>query len=219
VIDSATVLLVDDHVMVAEGLAAALAATPDIALIGIAHSIEAAEAAVTEDRPDVVVLDSRLPDVETPEAIARLLDRTPETQIIVLGVFAEYKAVMQALEAGASGYLLKRQRLSELAAAVHTVRAGGRALASDLVNTLVEEISSPTSRRYQLTARELEVLGRLAVGASTAAVSQQLELSVNTVRNHVQSAIRRLGAHSKLEAISIARREGLIGVEPRERVS
>ena len=88
--------------------------------------------------------------------------------------------------------------------------AGGRVLAAQLVDALVDRLSTPAPRRFNLTNREIDVLTRLAAGASTATISEQLLLSVNTVRNHVQSAIRRLGAHSKLEAISIARREGLL---------
>ena len=205
-----SVLIIDAHVMVAEGLGVALDAVDDIAVCGVAHSFDAGLARVLRAAPEVIVLDARLPDVETADAVRALLVGAPTAHIIVLGAAADYQAVMQALEAGASGYLLKGQRLSELADAVRTVHAGGRALAADLVNTLVDRLSSPSNRRYHLTARELDVLGRLADGASTIAVSQQLDLSVNTVRNHVQSALRRLGAQSQLEAISIARREGLI---------
>ena len=204
------VLVIDAHAMVAEGLATALGAVDDIEVLGIAHSLEDGLARIVDAPPDVIVLDARLGECDAAESIRVLRLEAPTAQVIVLGASADYQAVMQALEAGASGYLLKGQRLSELADAVRTVSAGGRALAAELVNTLVDQLSAPQRRRYHLTARELEILGRLADGASTAAVSEQLGLSVNTVRNHVQSAIRRLGAHSKLEAISIARREGLI---------
>ncbi|MCU1398434.1 MAG: response regulator transcription factor [Acidimicrobiales bacterium] len=206
----AAVLIVDGHAMVAEGLAMALDALDDIAVLGIAHNLDDAVAKSIDGAPDVIVLDARLGDRDVAESIRVLRQAMPSVQVIVLGATADYQTVMQALEAGANGYLLKGQRLSELADAVRAVRAGGRALAAELVNTLVDRLSAPLSRRFHLTARELEILGRLADGASTAAVSAQLGLSVNTVRNHVQSAIRRLGAHSKLEAISIARREGLI---------
>ncbi|MCU1389658.1 MAG: response regulator transcription factor [Ilumatobacteraceae bacterium] len=207
---SAAVLIIDGHAMVAEGLATALDAIDDIAVVGIARTLDEAMADIADTCPDVIVLDARLGDGDAAESIRALRLALPSVHVIVLGASADYQAVMLALEAGASGYLLKGQRLSELADAVRTVRAGGRALAAELVNTLVDRLSAPLSRRFHLTARELEILGRLADGASTAAVSEQLGLSVNTVRNHVQSAIRRLGAHSKLEAISIARREGLI---------
>ncbi|MCU1393726.1 MAG: response regulator transcription factor [Ilumatobacteraceae bacterium] len=211
------VMIVDGHPMVGEGLGAALGVNADIDVVAVAATLSQAIDLLAEAAAEVVVLDASLGDLDTPAAVAAMLARSSSVQIIVLGADAEYTAVLAALEAGASGYLLKAQQLSELAEAVRTVRGGGRALAGQLVNTLVDRLSSASNRRYHLTARELDVLGRLAEGASTAAVAQELDLSVNTVRNHVQSAIRRLRAHSKLEAISIARREGLIGSVPPRR--
>lgn len=206
-----SVLIVDDHAMVAEALADALVASGDISIAGIAFTNGSALALAAERQPDVIVLDSHLPDTDIVELIGAFHETLSAARIVVLGAGADYKVVMRALEAGASGFLLKDQRIRELVDAVRTVHAGGRALAADLVNALVDRLSSPIDRRFVLTEREVDVLGRLADGATTIAVSRELTLSVNTVRNHVQSAIRRLGAHSKLEAISIARRQGLIG--------
>ena len=213
------VLIVDDHAMVAEALGASLAASGDIVVAGIALTNASGLALAGQTAPDVIVLDSHLPDSDIVELIRAFHDTVPQARIIVLGAGADYKVVMRALEAGASGFLLKGQRVSELVDAVHTVHAGSRALAAELVSAIVDRLSAPATRRFALTDREIEVLARLADGATTVAVSRDLRLSVNTVRNHIQSAIRRLGAHSKLEAISIARREGLIGEQSDQWVS
>jgi DNA-binding NarL/FixJ family response regulator len=208
--DTKTVLLVDDHAMVAEGLGAALSAYDGISVVGVAVTVGQGLTMAAGLQPDVVVLDSSLPDGDAPDAIARFLEVLPSGAVIVLGSSSDYNAVVRALEAGARGFLVKDQRVAELADAVRAVTAGGRVLAAQLVDALVDRLSTPAPRRFNLTNREIDVLNRLAAGASTATISEQLLLSVNTVRNHVQSAIRRLGAHSKLEAISIARREGLL---------
>jgi DNA-binding NarL/FixJ family response regulator len=207
-----TVLLVDDHAMVAEGLALALESAGDITVVGVAMSVEQGLAMAAATAPDAIVLDAGMPEGDSADIVGRFLSALPTSALIVLGSTSDPESVMRTIEAGARGFLVKDQRASELADAVHAVTDGGRVLAAQLVDALVHRLSAPAPRRYNLTNREIDVLSHLAEGLSTVKVSEQLLLSVNTVRNHVQSAIRRLGAHSKLEAISIARREGLLNV-------
>jgi DNA-binding NarL/FixJ family response regulator len=167
---------------------------------------------VTRVCPAVVVLDYNLPDGHAPEGIAAIRKACPETAIVVLSDVSDYHTVVRTLEAGADGYLLKDQTIDELVEAVRSVCNGGRPLAPRLVAALVSRLTRTTTPAQQLSRREIEVLRLLAQGLSTAELSTQMELSINTVRNHVQKAIRRLGAHSKLEAVAIAQREGIISV-------
>ena len=160
--------------------------------------------------PAVVVLDDNLPDGDAPEGITALREARPDTAILVLSAIADYHAVVRTLEAGADGYLLKDQTMDELVDAVRSVSKGGRPLAPRLVSALVTRLTRTTTPAQQLSRREIEVLRLLAQGLSTAELSVQMQLSINTVRNHVQKAIRRLGAHSKLEAVAIAQREGIV---------
>lgn len=204
-----TVMLVDDHAMVAEGLALALESGGDIAVVGVATSVDEALTMAAGGAPDAIVLDASMIERDPDDVVERFVASLPSTALIILGTRTDPDSVVRSIEAGARGFLIKHQRASELADAVHAVTEGGRVLAAQLVDALVDRLGAPR-RRYTLTNREIDVLSHLADGLSTVKVSEMLVLSVNTVRNHVQSAIRRLGAHSKLEAISIARREGLL---------
>jgi DNA-binding NarL/FixJ family response regulator len=213
------VLIVEDHAMVAEGLRVLLDANDDISVIGVALTIADGVEMAASLQPAVIVLDFKLPDGDAPDSIADFLQASPASKLVVLSAASDYNSVVRSLEAGANGFLLKNQRASDLADAVRTVYAGGRALAAQLVSTLMHRISGAARAELNLTRREIDVLARLAEGASTERISKELALSVHTVRNHVQSAIRRLGAHSKLEAISIARREGFLSGNHQEALS
>ena len=204
------VAIIEDHVMVSEALKIALSAQPDIDVVGTAPTLREGVALVARLNPAVVVLDYKLPDGEAPEGIAAIRAVSGTAAILVLSAVSDYHTVVRTLEAGADGYLLKDQTMDELIAAVRSVNNGGRPLAPKLVSALVTRLSRTTTPAHQLSGREIEVLGLLAQGLSTAELSTRLQLSINTVRNHVQRAIRRLGAHSKLEAVAIAQREGII---------
>ncbi|MGZ4725330.1 MAG: response regulator [Ilumatobacteraceae bacterium] len=203
--------IIEDHVMVSQALKIALSAQPDIEVVGTAPTLHEGVAFVAKLRPAVVVLDYNLPDGEAPDGIPAIRAACEGTAILVLSAVSDYHTVVRTLEAGADGYLLKDQTTDELVDAVRSVSNGGRPLAPRLVSALVSRLARTTTPAQQLSRREIQVLGLLAQGLSTSELATRLELSINTVRNHVQKAIRRLGAHSKLEAVAIAQREGIIG--------
>ncbi|MGZ7022290.1 MAG: response regulator [Ilumatobacteraceae bacterium] len=205
------VAIIEDHVMVSQALKIALSAQPDIEVVGTAPTLHEGVAFVAKLRPAVVVLDYNLPDGEAPDGIPAIRAACEGTAILVLSAVSDYHTVVRTLEAGADGYLLKDQTTDELVDAVRSVSNGGRPLAPRLVSALVSRLARTTTPAQQLSRREIQVLGLLAQGLSTSELATRLELSINTVRNHVQKAIRRLGAHSKLEAVAIAQREGIIG--------
>ncbi len=204
------VVIVEDHTMIADGLVAAFAAHDDIEVVGRSRTAAGVTELAVEVEADVVLLDFRLPDGEAPEVLVQLKATLPDVKVVIVSAASDYRSVIRALEAGASGYMLKDQDIDELVTAVRTVRAGGQALAPALVPKLVSRLAEAPGSAQSLTRREIEVLQLLADGCSTKQLAETLGLSLNTVRNHVQSAINRLGAHSKLEAVSIAIRQGLI---------
>lgn len=207
-----SVALVEDHQMIAESMRMAIEQSGGMDVVGVARTLADGAQLVRRHQPDVTVLDYRLPDGEAPQAIGEYLELCPGMRIMIVSATAEARSLVSALEAGASGYMLKEQSLDELIAGIRVVGNGGQALAPSLLTLLVAQISQPAASAPRLSRREVEVLQLLARGMSTTELSKTLHLSINTVRNHVQSILTRLGAHSKLEAVSIGLRDGLITV-------
>ncbi len=204
-------VVVDDHAVFAESLSLALGAEPDFAVVGTATSLAEARAMVVSAEPDVVLLDHRLPDGLGVDSIGELKRLRPAVDVVVLTAAAEDSMLVTATEAGCAGFILKTSPLDELVAAVRTAAAGEITVSSELLarllNRLQQQRSGPVS---DLTARELEILRLIAEGLTNGVIATRLFISVNTVRNHVQGILTKLGAHSKLEALSIAIRDGII---------
>ncbi len=205
------VLIVDDHEVLASSLAMVLDAEEDIATAGIATTLDQARTMIESSRPDVVLLDHRMPDGDGVAAIASLRDLRPSAGIVVLTASSADHVLLAAIEAGASGFLSKTRSLDEVTAAVRAAAAGESVISPELLARLLprfgrEKPYSPD----ELTDREREVLALVAEGLSNAVIAERLVVSVHTVRNHIASLSAKLGAHSKLEALSIAVRRGLL---------
>lgn len=204
-------LIVDDHDMFADSLRLALSVEDDMTVVGTASTLAEARAMIVSDAPDVVLLDHRLPDGLGVDAIAELKALRPEARIVVLTAAAEDSVLVAATEAGCAGFILKTSPLDELVAAVRTAAAGEMMVSSDLLGRLLNRLHHRHELPpHDLTAREREILGLIAEGLTNGAIAKRLFISVNTVRNHVQNILAKLDAHSKLEALSIAIRDGLI---------
>ena len=201
------VLIVDDHVMVASGLRAALDDEPDVEVVGLVARLAVLVAAAEEGDPDIVLLDFRLPDGDAGDGIELLREAGLDVPVVVVSGHADTRSVQRAVDAGCAGYLLKDQPIEELAHAVRAVCDGGAVFTPAVLPAVLGLGRRPTG--HDLTPREVEVVQLLADGASTADIAARLALSTNTVRNHVQRSIAKLGAHSKLEAVAIALREGI----------
>lgn len=203
------VLLVDDHRMFAELLSVSLEAEADFAVIGVAGSGAEALALATESHPDVVVLDYQLPGENGIRVAHRLRDALPEVQIVMLTGQEDESLLRSALAAGCSGFVTKDKGIKNLVGAMRAVCDGRVGLDADATVRLAT--LSPRGRRSsRLTRREAEVLALLADGVSTREIASRLFISLNTARNHVQRLIAKLGAHSRLEAVAVARRNGLL---------
>lgn len=204
-------LIVDDHDMFADSLQLALSAQPDFEVVGKAATLAQAKNMVATTAPDVVLLDHHLPDGLGVDSITDLRAIRPESYIVVLTAAADDSMLVAATEAGCAGFILKTSPLDELVSAVRTAAAGEIMVSSDLLSLLLNRLHHQHDKPAdELTSREHEILQLIAEGLTNAAIASRLFISVNTVRNHVQSILAKLGAHSKLEALSMAIRDGII---------
>lgn len=204
------VVLVDDHDMVAESFRRILATTPDIDVIAVAGTAAAAIDAARTHRPDVIVMDHHLPDDRGSAAAARIRSELPEIRIVMLTGTDDPGALADALAAGCVGYFEKTSAFDELPAAIRAAAAGGAVISPHHLVRLQERNRTGAPPRTRLTPREREVLLLVAQALPNGAIAERLSLSVNTVRTHVQVILDKLGAHSKLEAVTVARQRGLL---------
>ncbi|MEO7804422.1 MAG: response regulator transcription factor [Actinomycetota bacterium] len=205
------VLVVDDHHMVAEVLTSALREEPELDVVGMAHTVAEALGAARRFEPDVVLMDYRLPDGDGATATAQLRAIRPQTRVVILTAFADEGSLVSALEAGCSGFITKDKAFREVVSAVRAAHEGEALISQELLVRLLPKIQRRSlGLGSNLTARENEILRLLADGVSNASIAERLTLSLNTVRNHVQSIITKLGAHSKLEAVANAAKEGIL---------
>lgn len=204
------VAIVEDHEMVAEGLAAALTADSALLVTGIAGTARDAVAMVIETTPDVVLMDLILPDGDGAAATLEIRAVAPTARVVLITSASGDDIIGRAIEAGCSGLLSKTEPVASVRAAIHRAHAGEAVFAVEDLLGFVGRVSHPDPSTATLTEREREVLNLLAQGATTPAIATTLVLSLHTVRNHVRNVLTKLGAHSRLEAVAIALREGLV---------
>ena len=212
------VVIVDDHVLYRRGLDLVLSSEPDIEVVGEADSGQSAIAAVEEHRPDVVVLDVRMPRMNGIEACEAIKARYPHTQIIMLTTSDDEQDLFDAVRAGANGYLLKDVPPEEVVSGIRTLRSGGSLVSPTMAASLMRQFAClarnegdgavPTGAR--LTEREREVLVHVARGMGNREIAKSLFISENTVKNHVRSILEKLQLHSRVEAAMYAVRERLV---------
>ena len=205
------VLVVDDHEMFASSLAHVLDAEDDLVTVGVAGTIARAGELIRSTDPDVLLLDHRLPDGDGVSSIGELRALRPDLAVVVLTASAADHVLVAAIEAGASGFVSKTRGIGEVTAAVRAAASGESVISPELLARLLPRLHRGGSAGHQeLTEREREVLGLLAEGMTNASIAERLVVSVHTVRNHIANLSAKLGAHSKLEALAIAVREGLL---------
>jgi len=205
------VIVVDDHEMFAESIGRVLALEDDIEVQGLANSSKEGIELAGTVAPDVAIVDHRLPDAGGTQTIRRILAASPSTKVLILSGYKDHQVVSASIRAGCSGFLSKDKAVRELAVAVRAINGGEAYLPSEALGRLVARGSSVDGGRGDdLTRRERHVLQLMADGLSNRAIAGRLSLSLNTVRNHVQRILTKMGAHSKLEAVMIAFREDLV---------
>jgi len=203
-----TVLLVDDHPVVREGLRGMIDAEADLTVVGEAGSGAEAIAMAESLRPDVILMDLRMPDVDGVAATERILALLPDTRIVVVTTYESDTDILRAVEAGAAGYLLKDASRSELADAVRDAARGKTVLAPTVADRLVRFVRQPAS--VALSTREVEVLGLVATGKTNAEIGRELHISEATVKTHLLRAFNKLGVSDRTAAVTTAMSMGLL---------
>lgn len=205
-------LIVDDHAVFTDAMAQALDGEDDIEIVATAAS--GAAALAVGDEVDVVLCDFRLPDLDGVEVTRRLLARDPSTSVVMLTASTDDSILAAAVEAGCVGFLSKSSALDDVLAAVRAAAVGESVISPALLARLLPRMAGRASGVDDLTPREHEVLAEMAKGLSNQAIGEALYVSRDTIRNHVANILRKLDAHSKLEAVATAARRGLIAFEP-----
>lgn len=210
--NSIRILVADDHPVVRDGLVAILGTQPDFAVVGEAGTGAEAVERAGELRPDVMLLDLEMPELDGVEVLRRLSQSNPEVRVIVFTAFDTDERILGAVQAGAQGYLLKGAPRKELFDAVRVVHAGGSLLQPVVASKLLRQVSQPAqvNEVEALTLRELEVLRLVAQGLQNKEIAQALVISERTVKFHVSSIMGKLGAGNRTEAVRLAAQQGLI---------
>jgi DNA-binding NarL/FixJ family response regulator len=209
------VLLVDEHALFREGLGLALAGVDDIEVAG--EAISGADAIVESQRlrPDVVVMDVRMPDGSGAGAIARIRASRPDTRVLVLTGSQDEEDLVESVRSGAAGYLLKDSSVEEVADAIRAVARGQGVLSPTLTAKMIERFGAllrrvPDEPGPRLTGRELDVLRLVVKGLPNREIAAELFISHNTVKNHVRNILEKLHVRSRTEAATLAVRERLL---------
>ena len=216
--DVIRVMLVDDQRLMRDGLRLLLEMEADMQVVAEVDNGRFALDAYAEHRPDVVLMDIRMPEMDGVEATRRLCDDHPQARIIILTTFDDDEYVFEGIRAGALGYLLKDVSGEELATAVRTVAAGGALLGASVARRVLGQFArmSPQPRPDQsdlidpLTERELEVLGLVAQGYSNPQIAARLHLAEGTVKNYVSNLLQKLNARDRTQAVLYAIHWGLL---------
>jgi len=199
------VLSVDDHPLLRQGIGALVGAQTDMVMVGQAATGEDGLREFRAQRPDVTLLDLRLPDMSGVEVLRAIRAEAPEARVVILTTFEGDVEIQRALEAGARGYLLKTMPPGELVDAIRQVHAGKKRIPPAVAAQLAEHVSDEA-----LTPREVEVLRHIAQGNRNKDIAERLFISEETVKVHVKHVMDKLGASDRTEAVSIAIRRGII---------
>jgi DNA-binding NarL/FixJ family response regulator len=202
------VMVCEDHVIVREGLVSLLEATADFQVIAEAGDGQTAIELYRQQRPDVTLIDLRMPRLDGVEVIRTIRREFPGSRFLVLTTYDSEDDITRALQAGASGYLLKGTNRTTLRDAIRLVHAGRRYLPPEVADRVI-----PGGAAIELTERELEVLRRIAEGLSNREIGDQLGISESTVKTHVNHLLGKLGATDRTKALVLALKRGLVHIE------
>jgi DNA-binding NarL/FixJ family response regulator len=199
------VFSVDDHPLLQEGLAAIINNQPDMALIAQASTAQEGIQLFRKHKPDVTLMDLRLPDKSGIDAMIAVRAEFPEARIIMLTTFEGDVEIQRALEAGARGYMLKSMPPKDLVEVIRQVHAGKKRIPPQLAAQLAEHLSDE-----DLTAREIEVLSQIAGGNRNRDIAEKLFITEETVKVHIKHIMEKLGASDRTQAVAIGLRRGII---------
>jgi DNA-binding NarL/FixJ family response regulator len=201
-------LIADDHPVVRDGLRAMLATQPDMELVGEAATGTQAVAQARALRPDVVLMDLQMPDLDGPGAIATLREQAPEVRVLVLTTYGTDADITRAVDAGATGYLLKDAPREQLFGAIRAAARGESVLSPSVATRVLGRMRAPAEEA--LSARELEILQAVARGLSNKDIGRQLYVSEATVKTHLLRVFSKLGVDDRTAAVTVALERGII---------
>jgi DNA-binding NarL/FixJ family response regulator len=211
----ARVLVVDDQTLFRTGLASLLAADERVNVIGQAGDGADAVKLAIRLKPDVVLMDLKMPNVDGIEATRQIIENVPGVRVLILTTFESDSHVLQALKAGASGYVLKDSSAAAIVNSILAVMSGERVMASAVANRVLEMLTgtaTPKEFYNGLTDREVEILRLLASGTGNKQIAYRLKISEKTVRNHVSNMYQKLGIYDRTQAVLYAVRKGLVEI-------
>lgn len=209
------VLFVDDHEMVRIGVSAYLSAQSDIEVIGEAdNGLKAVELAM-ELRPDIILMDLVMPEMDGIEATKRIIEKWPEAKIIIVTSFLDDEKVYPALEAGATSYMLKTSKASEIARAVRSTFQGQSILEPEVTGKMMEKLRRPkiTQLHDQLTNREMEILLLMTQGKTNQEIADELYIALKTAKVHVSNILSKLAVQDRTQAVIYAFKHSLVQEE------
>jgi DNA-binding NarL/FixJ family response regulator len=208
-----SILLVDDHAVVRDGLRALLEDGQELQIIGVAGNGREAVAEAQRLRPDVVIMDIAMPELDGVEATRRIIEKCPDTRVLVLSMYLSAEHIHRALQAGAQGYVLKESAGDEVVEAIRALRAGKRYLSHRITETMIDDYlreGSSVSPLDSLSLRERDVLQLVVEGCTNVAIAQKLSLSPKTVETYRARIMRKLKVRDTVELVKFAMRHGII---------
>jgi len=201
------VMIVDDHAILRMGLSSLLGTKKDIEVVGDASNGETAIRKAAQLHPDVMLMDLMMPGMDGVEATHRVLEASPDTRVLILTTFGTADGIAHALEAGASGAIMKNVDFSDLLDAIRRVANGEQVVSDEIRRILKQEPAL-----HPLSPRQQEILDSIVRGLSNADIATQLGISLNMVKEHVQTLFAKIGAANRVEAVAIALRKHLLKV-------
>jgi DNA-binding NarL/FixJ family response regulator len=208
-----SVMLADDHAVVRDGLKALLEGGNDLQVIAVAGNGREAVAEALRLRPDIVIMDIAMPELDGVEATRRIVERCPETRVLILSMYLSAEHIYRALQAGAQGYVLKESAGEEVVDAIRTLRAGKRYLSHRITETVIDDYlreGTNVSPLDSLSLRERDVLQLVVEGRTNAAIAQALSLSPKTVETYRARIMKKLKVRDTVELVKFSMRHGLI---------
>jgi DNA-binding NarL/FixJ family response regulator len=212
---AARVLIADDQTLFRNGLARLLDEDPRVEVIGQAVDGRDAVKLAAKFKPDVILMDLKMPNVDGIEATRQIIEADPAVKVVMLTTFETDSQVIQALKAGASGYVLKDSTAQAIVSSIVAVMSGERVMAGAVANRVLEMLTGTTTPKefYDgLTSREIEILKLLASGMANKQIAYRLKISEKTVRNHVSNTYEKLGIYDRSQAVLYAVKKGLVEV-------
>jgi DNA-binding NarL/FixJ family response regulator len=208
-----SVMLADDHAVVRDGLRALLEGGNDLQVVGVAGNGREAVAEALRLRPDIVIMDIAMPELDGVEATRRIVERSPETRVLILSMYLSAEHIYRALQAGALGYVLKESAGEEVVDAIRALRAGKRYLSHRITETVIDDYlreGTNVSPLDSLSLRERDVLQLVVEGRTNAAIAQALSLSPKTVETYRARIMKKLKVRDTVELVKFSMRHGLI---------